>query len=392
MLRAAEEHTRNWRAPALFGYGFRPFFLFAAIWAVLAMALWLLALSGAVHLPTRFDPVSWHAHEFLFGYLGAVLAGFLLTAVPNWTGRGPVKGWPLGVLVALWLGGRVAVLCSGVATAGLAMVFDLAFPLALGGLVLREIVIGRNWRNLVVWILVLVFTVANAIFHIEAMNGGPAAQGVGLRLGLATAVMMIVLIGGRIIPSFTSNWLARVGETVRPSPPMQLFDKLVVLASVPILASWVVQPDARNTGIALFAMGLLHVARLARWQGHRTCKEPLVWVLHVSYGFVPAGACALGVALMIGQPGSIAAQHLWMSGAVGSMTLAVMTRATLGHTGQDLTANTATTCLYLLVFASIAARLGSPVLPALNYVSGSFWLAAFAGFVWTYGPLLAKAR
>ena len=392
MAQSSAEQMRAWQGPALFGFGFRPFFLFGALWAAVAMFLWIMALSGALDLPTRFDPVSWHAHEFLFGYLGAVLAGFLLTAVPNWTGRLPLVGWPLAALFALWGAGRAAVLVSALLPPGIAAVIDLAFPLVLGATILREIVAGRNWRNLMVLGLLAVFTLANAIFHLEAARGEYAAQGMGLRLGLATAIMMIGVIGGRIIPSFTRNWLAREGLDARPTPPMQRFDKAVLLASIAALLLWVFLPFDTITAAALLALGLLHLVRLSRWQGHQTGAEPLVWVLHLSYAFIPLGAVGLGIAGLTGGGGSAAAQHLWMAGAIGSMTLAVMTRATLGHTGQPLLADRATLAIYLSLFGAVAARLGAELLPMLTHVSGLLWLFAFGGFALVYGPLLLRTN
>ena len=392
MAQSSAEQMRAWQGPALFGFGFRPFFLFSALWAAVAMFLWIMALSGALDLPTRFDPVSWHAHEFLFGYLGAVLAGFLLTAVPNWTGRLPLVGWPLAALFALWGAGRAVVLVSALLPPGIAAVIDLAFPLVLGATILREIVAGRNWRNLMVLGLLAVFTLANAIFHLEAARGEYAAQGMGLRLGLATAIMMIGVIGGRIIPSFTRNWLAREGRDARPTPPMQRFDKAVLLASIAALLLWVFLPFDTITAAALLALGLLHLVRLSRWQGHQTGAEPLVWVLHLSYAFIPLGAVGLGIAGLTGGGGSAAAQHLWMAGAIGSMTLAVMTRATLGHTGQPLLADRATLAIYLSLFGAVAARLGAELLPMLTHVSGLLWLFAFGGFALVYGPLLLRTN
>lgn len=386
------EQMRAWAGPALFSFGFRPFFLFGAAWALLAMVLWLPALSGALDLPTRLDAVAWHAHEFLFGYLGAVLAGFLLTAVPNWTGRLPMVGWRLAALFALWIAGRVAILFSALVPASVAPVVDLAFPLVLAGVILREIIAGRNWRNLIVLGLLGVLTLANALFHIDALAGGAPAQGPGLRLGLATAVMMIAVIGGRIIPSFTRNWLAQQGHPARPSPPMQRFDKLVLLASLFILGLWVLQPLEARTGLALLGLGALHAARLARWQGHRTTREPLVWVLHLAYAFLPVGAIAMGLELLYGVFGAATAQHLWMSGAIGAMTLAVMTRATLGHTGQGLSAGKATVMIYLCLFGSVLARLGTPMIYELSYLSGLLWLAAFGGVVVFYGPSLMRSK
>jgi len=392
MASTSADQVRAWQGPALFSFGFRPFFLFGALWAVVAMLLWLPALSGAITLPTRFGAVTWHAHEFLFGYLGAVLAGFLLTAVPNWTGRLPMVGWRLAALFALWLAGRVAVLVSGLLPPAAAPVIDLAFPLVLGGLILREILAGRNWRNLVVLALLAAFTLANGLFHAEALSGAYAPQGIGLRLGLATAIMMIAVIGGRIIPSFTRNWLAKQGNPARPAPPMQRFDKVVLLASIAILALWVARPFETGTGAALLAFGVLHLARQARWQPHHTLQEPLLWVLHAAYLFLPLGALALGLDQVMGQPGTAGAQHLWMAGAIGGMTLAVMTRASLGHTGQALTANRATQAIYLCLFASVLARFGASVHLGLMHLSGALWLAAFAGFVLAYGPSLLRPK
>lgn len=392
MAQSSAEQMRHWTGPALFSFGFRPFFLFGAVWAVLAMLVWLFALAGAVTLPTRFDPVSWHAHEFLFGYLGAVLAGFLLTAVPNWTGRLPMVGWRLAGLFAVWLAGRAAVFWSAELPVGFAAAIDLFFPVLLGTLILREIMAGKNWRNLIVLALLTVFTLANALFHIEAAQGGFAAQGYGLRLGLATAILMIGVIGGRIIPSFTRNWLARTDKTARPAPPMQRFDKAVLMVSVGVLALWVVAPLWRLTGVALIVMGLMHAARLVRWQGWHTAREPLVWVLHVAYAFVPLGALVLGLDALFDLVGTAAAQHMWMAGAIGAMTLAVMTRATLGHTGQELTANRATVAIYLCLFTAVLARLAVPLAPDMSHVSGVFWLAAFGGFAMAYGPALLRPK
>jgi uncharacterized protein involved in response to NO len=386
------QQMRDWQGPALFSFGFRPFFLFGAAWAVLSMLLWLPALAGDIILPSRFDPVSWHAHEFLFGYLGAVLAGFLLTAVPNWTGRLPMVGRRLAALFGLWVAGRIAVLVSALLPVAIAPVLDLAFPLVLGGLILREIIAGKSWRNLLVLALLAVFTLANALFHAEAMMGGYPAQGPGLRLGVATAVMMIAVIGGRIVPSFTRNWLVKAGRPARPAPPMQRFDKLVLLVSVAALLAWVLSPAAPATGAGLVGLGLLHLARQLRWQPHRTLREPLLFVLHAAYLFVPAGALAMGLDLVAGPAGHAAAQHLWMTGAIGAMTLAVMTRASLGHTGRALTATTATVAIYLCIFGAAILRFAAAAHVSLSHLSGLLWIAAFTGFVAAYGPALLRPR
>lgn len=395
MSATSAEQMRAWRGPAILTYGFRPFFLLGAVWAALAMALWVLALAGAVALPTRLDPVSWHAHAFLFGYLGAVIAGFLLTAVPNWTGRLPVVGWRLAALVALWAAGRAAVLVSAMLPVWLAPAIDLAFPLILGGVILREIVAGRNWRNLIVLALLGVFALANGIFHVEAAQDGYAAQGYGLRLGLSAAIGMIALIGGRIVPSFTRNFLVKCGATALPAPPMQGFDKATLFATLVSLLLWTFLPGTVVTGVALLLVALLHALRLARWQGHRTGKEPLVWVLHAAYALVPLGALATGAATLapgLVDPASV--QHVWMGGALGLMTLAVMTRATLGHTGQALRADWMTVLIYGLLLGSVAARLAAGFFPAhLGYeIAAVLWITAFAGFAIAYGPGLTSPK
>lgn len=395
MTATTSERMRAWTGPAILTYGFRPFFLGAAIWAAVAMGLWIGMLTGRIALPVAFDPVSWHAHEFLYGYLGAVIAGFLLTAAPNWTGRLPIVGWRLGALAALWLAGRVAVTFSATAPAGLVAAIDLAFPVTLAAAIGREIVAGRNWRNLIVLGMLGAFAAGNAVFHLEAAQGAYAAQGFGARIGLGAAVMMIAVIGGRIVPSFTRNWLVRQGDGPLPTPPMQPFDKAALAALLVALALWVAAPAHPAAGAALAIAGALHLARLARWQGRRTLAEPLVAVLHAGYAFLPLGALALGAAILAPDVlGAAAAQHLWTGGAIGLMTLAVMTRATLGHTGQILTAGPGTITIYAAVVVATLARLAAGL-----WIEGAMWLyaasglgwgLAFAGFAVVYGRLLLR--
>jgi uncharacterized protein involved in response to NO len=396
-MTSTAEQMRAWRGPVLLTYGFRPFFFGAGVWAVVAMALLVPMLSGLIALPTAFDPVSWHAHEFLFGYLGAVVAGFLLTAVPNWTGRLPIVGWRLGGLFALWILGRVAVALSAGIPPVLVAVADLVFPVALAAAIAREIVEGRNWRNLVVLAMLFVLILGNAVFHWEAARGAYAAQGIGLRLGLGAAIMMVAVIGGRIVPSFTRNWLVKQRSAILPTPPMQRFDRLALLILGLALLLWVVTPGARVTGAALLVAAALHIWRLARWAGHRTGAEPLVLVLHAGYAFVPLGALATGTAILWpGAVGTASAQHVWMAGALGLMSLAVMTRATLGHTGHALNADAGTVAIYLLLILSVGARFLAGPLPGLattlNGLSGLAWIAAFGGFSVQYGRYLLRAR
>lgn len=382
---------------ALFSLGFRPFFLGAALWATLAMGLWLGMLTGSLRMPTAFDPVSWHAHEFLFGYLGAVIAGFMMTAVPNWTGRAPIAGRQLGGLFIVWVIGRLAIATSAWVPASGAAAADLAFPVLLLLVMTREIIASGNLRNLKVLVILSVFIAGNAVFHWEASRGLLAAEGAGLRLGLAAAMMLIAVIGGRIIPSFTRNWLQGRASGRLPVQPEQRFDFAVIAAFAITLGLLVGLPEYPLTGWALVSCGILHAIRLARWAGERTAAEPLLLVLHVAYAFVALGSLSIGIEVLLpGNIGWTAALHPWMAGAIGLMTMAVMTRATLGHTGRALTAGAGTTAIYAGLLVAVFARMAAGVHPAsaglLYQLSGFSWMAAFAGFVTLYGGLLIRSR
>jgi uncharacterized protein involved in response to NO len=294
------EQMRAWQGPAILGYGFRPLFLGAGIWAGLAMALWIAAVSGAVALPTRFAPIDWHAHELLYGYLPAVMAGFLFTAVPNWTGRLPIVGWPLLALVAIWVGGRVTITTSALLPAAVAPLVDLAFLALVAAMIGREILAGKNWRNLPVLAAVGLLWVGNLVFHFEATRGA-ASGGFGARIGIAVAIFLILLIGGRIVPSFTRNWLAQRGSGPLPAP-MGRFDAIALAMAGLALVAWIAAPAAPASGALCCAAGLVHLGRLARWAGWRSFAEPLVAVLHVGYLFAPIGFLAVAASILVPGP------------------------------------------------------------------------------------------
>lgn len=389
--------ARRWHGPALLGFGFRPFFLLAGIWAILAMALWLGWLTGRIGAwplaGGAFSALDWHVHALLFGYVPAVVAGFLLTAVPNWTGRLPVVGWPLAGLVALWLLGRIATTVPTAMPAGGVVVADLTFLAVFSGLIAREIVAGRNWRNLKVLVPLAVLLTGQALFHAETAHG-MAAQGWGMRIALAATLFLILLIGGRIVPSFTRNWLVRH----RPGPlptAFSRFDALALAVAVAALTLWVLRPSAPESGVFALVAGILNALRLARWRGWRSLGEPLVAILHLGWAFVPLGFMLLALALL--WPATLtmsAALHGWTTGAIGVMTLAVMTRATLGHSGHSLSAGAGTTALYALIALAALARVGAGLRPdwPLAEVAALAWIAAFAAFVAIYGPLLMTRR
>lgn len=392
-MTTSAEQIRSFKGAALLSFGFRPFFLFGAIWAAAAMGLWLSMLWGLVVLPTAFSPVAWHVHELVFGYVPAIVAGFLLTAVPNWTGRLPVVGTPLLLLFLTWVAGRIAVLFSDLIGAPLAAGIDLVFLAALGAVIAREIIAGNNTRNLKVLAVVGLLWVGNTLFHVEAMaeSGG----GYGTRLGVGATVLLIQLIGGRIIPSFTRNWLAR-REPGRLPVPFDRFDTVVMAVSGLALAFWVVHPTAPYTALVALLAGALNVLRFGRWAGDRTVGEPLVLILHLAYAFVPVGYLLLASGII--RPDIVAptgALHGWTAGAIGVMTLAVMTRASLGHTGQMLTADIKTQAIYAFAIVAAVARIVAAfdILPdQMLAVSAASWFFAFVAFVLTYGPLLTRPR
>jgi uncharacterized protein involved in response to NO len=323
----------------------------------------------------------------LYGYAAAVIAGFLLTAIPNWTGRLPVNGAPLATLFALWLAGRLAVLVSAKIGPPVAATIDVAFLVALAAVAFREIVAGHNWRNLRVLAVVGVLIAGNVMFHVEAAWRGYAQY--GARLGLAAIILLIALIGGRIVPSFTRNWLARRPPGRMPAP-FGRFDALCIGFGAVGLGAWVAAAEHAITGVLLLTGGVLHAGRLARWAGERTTSDRLVLVLHVGYAFVPLGFLLAGAAVFWSAVPPGAAVHAWGAGAIATMTLAVMTRASLGHTGRPLAATPGTQLIYGLVVAAALLRIVAAFEPSLLlYHAAAFaWIAAFGGFVVSYGPLL----
>jgi uncharacterized protein involved in response to NO len=380
------------RGPALLSYGFRPFFFLGACQAALSMAVWLPLFEGEVAVPTLFAPRDWHAHEMLFGYVPAVLTGFLLTAIPNWTGRLPLQGMPLLFLVIVWAAGRFAVSYSAHLGWVLTAIIDGAFLLLVVGVTAREIIAGQNWRNLKVLTPVTVLALANAAFHVESHLSGAVEY--ALRTGVTAVLVLVMLIGGRIIPSFTRNWLARANPGRLPIP-FGRFDMAALALSVAALCLWIIAPDVLLSGAALCVAGILHVVRLARWAGERTARERLVLVLHVAYAFVPLGFALAGLAAfcLVVQSAGL---HAWMAGAVGTMTLAVMTRASLGHTGHELVARIGTQAIYAAVVLAALARIAAALLPAsamaLIHVAAFAWIVAFGGFALLYAPMLFQAR
>ncbi|MZR11626.1 short-chain dehydrogenase [Maritimibacter sp. DP07] len=370
---------RTYTGPALLSAGFRPFFLLASLFGATAIALWLAVWDGALSITSVFAPVDWHVHEMIFGYGAAVVAGFLFTAVPNWTGRLPTRGWPLATLALVWIAGRLAV--AGLLGLGpvAALVVDQLFLLLVGAMIAREIVAGRNWRNLKVLIPVTLFWVANIAFHVEALRTGVALT--GHRAGIAILIFLIMLIGGRILPSFTRNWLVKAGHADRPVP-FGRFDGFAIFTGVAALVFWVGAASGLTAALVMLMAAALHVARLLRWRGWLTWRSPLLLMLHVAYAFIPAGFTVAALSA-VGAATPAATAHVLAIGAVASMTVAVMIRATLGHTGRPLEAGPFLTAAFAALVIATGLRVAAEVMPGLHgafvNMAGTLWVAAYLG-------------
>ncbi len=376
----------------IFSVGLRPFFFAAALFAGIAIPVWGVLLEQGWQLPSGVNGRDWHIHEMLFGYFPAVLAGFILTAMPNWTGRPALRGVPLATALCVWLGGRVAMAFAP--GSGFIASMDLLFIAALLVFVLREIFASRLWRHLPIAILIAALGLANGLFHARVLVPDLAAT--AERLALAVMAIFISLIGGRIIPAFTRNWLQQNKIASQPAE-FSAYDKVVILLSVVILIGWVLSPYQRLAGAGLALLGGLHLLRLVRWKFWKTFSEPLVTVLHLGYLWLALAFTLMGVAIVAPElmPPS-AAVHALTTGAVGTMTLAVMTRATRGHTGRALHADGISIGIYLCITSAAVLRTGIGLMPftyltSIN-LSAGLWSLAFVLFLISYGPMLLSAK
>lgn len=389
-----DDPKREYDGPIFFSFGFRPFFLVAAAWAVVSVVIWLAAFEGYATIPSVFDPFVWHAHEMIFGFVGAAIAGFLLTAVAAWTGRPPVRGAPLALLLFLWALGRLLVAYSERSGPWVAALADLAFFVLLTAVVAREVVAAGNVRNYGVIGMLGMLTLANILLHLSALGLAPSRL-VGERLGIGVVVVLLGLIGGRITPAFTRNWLARQGQAVDP-PALPVIDRVAHAMTGAAMAAWATTILPEATGILALAAAGAQAVRMSRWHGGRTLSEPIVVILHVGYAWVPLGLALLGLHAWFPAIDETSALHALTSGAMGTMILAVMTRATLGHTGRAIASTDGTTAIYALVVLAGIVRVVGPYAGSFYYhlliVSGVCWMLAFSLFIAIYGPTLFKPR
>lgn len=383
-----------------FELGFRPFFLAAGLFSTLAMAVWLALIGGWTGMAPDMPPTYWHAHEMLFGYTGAAVAGFFLTAIPNWTGAPPVAGARLAALFFLWLAGRICLWLVPVFPAVAAAALDVAFFPALALLILPALREGGSRRSFIFPPILVAMALGNLLFHLEWLDVADETAGRGLVLMVDCMALLIGVIGGRVTPSFTGNVLQARGEEaqVRSLP---LLDRLALGSLLALLLTDLVLGSGPVAGVVGLAAAALNGARLSFWQGVKTIREPLLLVLHLGYGWLVVGLALKALAGLGYFLSPADAVHGITVGAIGTMTLAMMTRASLGHTGRPLHAGLALSAVYAMISLAALARIGMPFLTSLLgddafdaalWFSGGMWIAAFGLFSILFLPVLTGPR
>lgn len=377
---------------ALLAKGFRPFFLLAGAFAVVIVPLWLVVLHGAVRTSAYLAPSSLHAHEMLFGFAVAVLAGFLLTAVGNWTQRETAVGLPLFGLAALWLAGRGVMLASQLLPRALTAATELAFLPTLAVVLARPLIAAKSRRNLGLLAIIAALFAADVAVHLEAnglLESGAAQRACGIAVDLV--LLVILIIAGRVFPMFTRN--ATSVTSIRSIPWL---DQATIVAMVLSTAFDAWAPDARATALLFGGTGVLAALRSIHWGAWYSFGKPLLWSLHAGYAWLCAGLL-FRVFAFAGFGTHSLATHALTVGAIGGLTLAMMARVALGHTGRLLAASPGMTWAFLAINAAAALRCLGPLLLPDHYLgllvlAGSLWTIAFVVFLVVYTPILLRVR
>jgi uncharacterized protein involved in response to NO len=393
-LNQPDKSTRG--TVAILAYGFRPFFFMAGVHGAAALLMWLVFQVDALSAPGHWPAATWHGHEMLFGYAPAVLAGFLLTAVPNWIGVPPVRRFTLAALVALWLAGRAAVALAGYLPELLVTIVDCAFLPALMLLLLPPLIAHKKWRNVIFVVPLSALTLTNLALHFSVAGELDILPRDAFIVATGLFALFITVMGGRIIPSFTANVLrARGAEaSMRNYAPLNIVAIVSLVAM--IVADAVAPLSLVGAALALLA-AVAGVARLSGWRWRKILDDPLLWILHLGYLALAIGLAMKGVAALTEALPLDIGLHMLTVGAIGMMTFGVMTRVVLGHTGRDLKLRPNILTAYFLLIAALILRLIAPFLPERLYngdihLSGGLWSAAFVIFLIVYAPMLWRSR
>lgn len=377
--------------PAL-AKGFRPFFLLAAMFAASILPLWLAVLAGWISVGGYLDPTTWHAHEVLYGFAGAVIAGFLLTAVGNWTKRETAVGFPLLALVLLWLAGRFSMQFAHRLPLGVAAAIDVAFFPALGVVLARPLIASANRRQFVMLAVLGLLTLANAAIHLDALGVLPYVRRQALVFSVDVVVLLCLVIAGRVFPMFTRN--ATGAEWISSYPKL---DAAAILGMAVLAFADAFAPAHRYGAVWAGIVAFLAAARAIRWGALQSLRHPLLWILHLGYAWIVVGLALRAMAGWTNAVAPAAALHALTVGGIGCLTLGMMARVSLGHTGRLLEAPRSAIVAFVLLGVAAAVRVVMPMLAPRFYmaslvVAGSLWATAFALFLVGYGRILTSPR
>lgn len=379
----------------LFAYGFRSQFFLAAMAAAALIPMWALSFITGMPLGTAWPPTLWHAHEMLFGFIACAVAGFMLTAVPSWTGQKGFAGRPLMVLAAVWVLARILIATSSAWPPMLPVLVDLAFLPTLTVLVMIPLCRSKN-RNTPLLAVLGGFWLTDVVFHVGLLRHDAPLAEKALVVGIDITLLLVTVIGGRIVPAFTTAALRSQGATAIVKSHTAL-TVLSVLAMVSVIAGDIVWPDSRIAGWIAGAAAALQALRLTQWRTWLTLRQPIVWILHLAYAWLPVGLALKAAALLGGFAIAAFWLHALTLGVLTTMVVAVMTRASLGHTGRPLRVHPLTTLAYALLTAATVTRVFGLSLPGMRYpmviaAAATFWTASFLLFIGVYSPILWGPR
>lgn len=380
----------------MLSYGFRPFFLLAGVYGAFSLAAWLAAYVGWLVLSKTMAPALWHGHEMLFGFAMAAATGFLLTAVPTWTNTPPERGRRLAFLVALWFAGRIAFWSQGILPPPVVAMADLALIPAVIFFLIPPILGSGQRRNFFFPVFLILLFAANLLFHLDLLEVTGDTGVSGLKLALYTFILMMTVLSGRIIPSFTANALKIKNEDaeVRSEP---LVEAAVFLAIIATAAADLAAAGGWLGGVPAVAAALALALRMRYWRTAKTIDQPILWVLHLGHAWLAVGFACRGLAVLTDVMPASTALHALTIGAIGTMVLAVTTRASLGHTGRPLVAHRPIVAAYVMVTLAAIVRLAAPLAEVEYYgnlviTAGLLWVAAFTIFSAVYWPVLTGPR
>lgn len=381
---------------ALLAHPFRVFFLATGLYGVLVISTWVAFLFWSFSLPIDWPALQWHSHEMLYGLVSAAAAGFVLTAMTNWTGAAPLNNGRLLALVGLWFLGRVAMWTASWLPLGLVAVVDLAFLPVLGGYLAFTLLRFNNRRNLILVLVLALLTVGNAFMHYGALTGSYAALQRGQLLGFDVITLLMVIIAGRIVPAFSANWLRHNGGNPDLVVRSVWMDRLAIgSVLILVITDWIGAPSV-FTSLLASAAGVINGVRLLQWAGWRVAREPLLWILHLAYAWIVVALLLRGWSAFNSDVPASLWQHILGVGGIGVLILGVMTRVAMGHTGRPLALPRFAIWIYIAILAATAAR----VFAAAGWVdfrfgvilAGAFWVLAFGLFVVLYAPVLCAPR